>query len=61
VANWMAHVRMQNAAEVTRWYLPGSHSLKTFLLENKPGGGGVASLRLTPRARHLPSSCLKCR
>lgn len=60
VVDWMQHVLDPQTGRVGRWYLPGSHSLN-FLLENALGGGGVASLRIDPQARPLPSSCWSSR
>ena len=54
----MDHVLDPIHGRVERWYLPGSHSLN-FLLENALGGGGIASLRIDPRARPSPSNCWK--
>ena len=58
VANWMAHVLDAERGKVTRWYLPGSHSLN-FLLENSLGGGGVASLRIDPQGKAFAQQLLE--
>ena len=50
VAQWMQHVLDGQSGKVSRWHLPGSHSLN-FLLENALGGGGVASLRIDPQGK----------
>jgi hypothetical protein len=58
VAEWMAHVLDSDLGQVTRWYLPGSHSLN-FLLENSLGGGGVASLRIDPQGKAFAQQLLQ--
>ena len=58
VAEWMAHVLDPQRGRVTRWYLPGSHSLN-FLLENSLGGGGVASLRIDPQGKAFAQQLLE--
>lgn len=58
VAEWMAHVLDPQHGRVTRWYLPGSHSLN-FLLENSLGGGGVASLRIDPQGKAFAQQLLE--
>ncbi|WP_373186862.1 acyclic terpene utilization AtuA family protein [Halopseudomonas sp.] len=58
VAEWMAHVLAPEQGKVTRWYLPGSHSLN-FLLENSLGGGGVASLRIDPQGKAFAQQLLQ--
>lgn len=58
VAEWMAHVLDADRGQVTRWYLPGSHSLN-FLLENSLGGGGVASLRIDPQGKAFAQQLLQ--
>lgn len=58
VADWMAHVLDPLQGRVTRWYLPGSHSLN-FLLEDSLGGGGVASLRIDPQGKAFAQQLLE--
>ncbi|MBZ9664818.1 DUF1446 domain-containing protein [Pseudomonas sp. LMG 31766] len=58
VANWMAHTLDAEQGRVSRWYLPGSHSLN-FLLENALGGGGVASLRIDPQGKAFAQQLLE--
>ncbi|WP_439888196.1 acyclic terpene utilization AtuA family protein [Pseudomonas sp. MBLB4123] len=58
VVDWMAHVLDPQLGRVSRWYLPGSHSLN-FLLENALGGGGVASLRIDPQGKALAQQLLE--
>ena len=58
VSEWMAHVLDPAAGQVTRWYLPDSHSLN-FLLENSLGGGGVASLRIDPQGKAFAQQVLE--
>ncbi|MBU1282673.1 MAG: DUF1446 domain-containing protein [Gammaproteobacteria bacterium] len=58
VAEWMQHTLDPQTAKVTRWYLPGSHSLN-FLLENALGGGGVASLRIDPQGKAFAQQLLE--
>ncbi|GGC96681.1 acyclic terpene utilization AtuA family protein [Halopseudomonas salina] len=58
VAQWMSHVLDADRGRVTRWYLPGSHSLN-FLLENSLGGGGVASLRIDPQGKAFAQQVLQ--
>ena len=58
VAQWMAHVLDGQSGKVSRWYLPGSHSLN-FLLENALGGGGVASLRIDPQGKAFAQQLLE--
>jgi len=57
VAEWLQHV-LDAHSKVTRWYLPGSHSLN-FLLENALGGGGVASLRIDPQGKAFAQQLLE--
>ncbi|ARU88797.1 acyclic terpene utilization AtuA family protein [Pseudomonas sp. M30-35] len=58
VAEWMAHVLQPAQSKVSRWYLPGTHSLN-FLLENALGGGGVASLRIDPQGKAFAQQLLE--
>ncbi|WP_339509797.1 acyclic terpene utilization AtuA family protein [Pseudomonas sp. RL_15y_Pfl2_60] len=58
VAEWMAHVLDPRQSKVSRWYLPGTHSLN-FLLENALGGGGVASLRIDPQGKAFAQQLLE--
>ena len=58
VAKWMAHTLDAEQGRVSRWYLPGSHSLN-FLLENALGGGGVASLRIDPQGKAFAQQLLE--
>lgn len=58
VSEWMTHVLDPRSGRVTRWYLPGSHSLN-FLLENSLGGGGVASLRIDPQGKAFAQQLLE--
>ena len=58
VAEWMQHVLDGQTSKVSRWYLPGSHSLN-FLLENALGGGGVASLRIDPQGKAFAQQLLE--
>ena len=58
VAEWLQHVLDAHTGKVTRWYLPGSHSLN-FLLENALGGGGVASLRIDPQGKAFAQQLLE--
>lgn len=58
VAGWMAHTLDAEHGRVSRWYLPGSHSLN-FLLENALGGGGVASLRIDPQGKAFAQQLLE--
>ncbi|SNS86494.1 Protein of unknown function [Pseudomonas segetis] len=58
VAGWMAHVLEPRQGKVSRWYLPGTHSLN-FLLENALGGGGVASLRIDPQGKAFAQQLLE--
>ena len=58
VAEWMQHVLDPQTAKVSRWYLPGSHSLN-FLLENALGGGGIASLRIDPQGKAFAQQLLE--
>jgi len=58
VAQWMGHVLDPQAGKVSRWHLPGSHSLN-FLLENALGGGGVASLRIDPQGKAFAQQLLE--
>jgi hypothetical protein len=58
VAEWMRHVLDPQTGKVSRWYLPGSHSLN-FLLENALGGGGVASLRIDPQGKAFAQQLLE--
>ena len=58
VAEWMQHVLDGQTGKVSRWYLPGSHSLN-FLLENALGGGGVASLRIDPQGKAFAQQLLE--
>ncbi|WP_079202558.1 acyclic terpene utilization AtuA family protein [Pseudomonas sp. CC6-YY-74] len=58
VAEWMRHTLDPQTGKVTRWYLPGSHSLN-FLLENALGGGGIASLRIDPQGKAFAQQLLE--
>jgi hypothetical protein len=58
VAEWMQHTLDAQTGKVSRWYLPGSHSLN-FLLENALGGGGVASLRIDPQGKAFAQQLLE--
>jgi hypothetical protein len=58
VADWMQHTLDSVHGKVSRWYLPGSHSLN-FLLENSLGGGGVASLRIDPQGKAFAQQLLE--
>lgn len=58
VAEWMQHTLDAHSGRVSRWYLPGSHSLN-FLLENALGGGGVASLRIDPQGKAFAQQLLE--
>jgi hypothetical protein len=58
VAEWMQHVIDGQTGKVSRWYLPGSHSIN-FLLENALGGGGVASLRIDPQGKAFAQQLLE--
>jgi len=58
VAQWLHHVLDADTGKVSRWYLPGSHSLN-FLLENALGGGGVASLRIDPQGKAFAQQLLE--
>ncbi|TWC39052.1 uncharacterized protein DUF1446 [Pseudomonas sp. SJZ079] len=58
VAEWLQHVLDAQTGKVSRWYLPGSHSLN-FLLENALGGGGVASLRIDPQGKAFAQQLLE--
>ncbi|MFP6801282.1 MAG: acyclic terpene utilization AtuA family protein [Pseudomonas sp.] len=58
VAEWMQHALDPQTGKVSRWYLPGSHSLN-FLLENALGGGGVASLRIDPQGKAFAQQLLE--
>ncbi len=58
VAEWMQHVIDGQTGKVSRWVLPGSHSLN-FLLENALGGGGVASLRIDPQGKAFAQQLLE--
>ncbi|MEO4048161.1 acyclic terpene utilization AtuA family protein [Pseudomonas sp. CAU 1711] len=58
VAGWMGHSLDAQSGKVSRWYLPGSHSLN-FLLENALGGGGVASLRIDPQGKAFAQQLLE--
>ncbi|WAC43915.1 DUF1446 domain-containing protein [Pseudomonas sp. SL4(2022)] len=58
VAEWMQHTLDEQTGKVSRWYLPGSHSLN-FLLENALGGGGVASLRIDPQGKAFAQQLLE--
>ncbi|CAD5110155.1 acyclic terpene utilization AtuA family protein [Zestomonas carbonaria] len=58
VAEWMEHVLDPQTGRVSRWYLPGSHSLN-FLLENALGGGGIASLRSDPQGKAFAQQLLE--
>ena len=58
VAQWFQHVLDPHTGKVSRWYLPGSHSLN-FLLENALGGGGIASLRIDPQGKAFAQQLLE--
>lgn len=58
VAEWMQHALDLQTGKISRWYLPGSHSLN-FLLENALGGGGVASLRIDPQGKAFAQQLLE--
>lgn len=58
VAEWMQHVLAPQTGRVSRWHLPGTHSLN-FLLENALGGGGVASLRIDPQGKAFAQQLLE--
>ncbi|WP_435605374.1 acyclic terpene utilization AtuA family protein [Pseudomonas knackmussii] len=58
VAEWMQHVLDPQHGRVSRWYLPGTHSLN-FLLEHALGGGGVASLRIDPQGKAFAQQLLE--
>lgn len=58
VAQWMGHSLDAQSGKVSRWHLPGSHSLN-FLLENALGGGGVASLRIDPQGKAFAQQLLE--
>ncbi|MGE8499487.1 MAG: acyclic terpene utilization AtuA family protein [Pseudomonas sp.] len=58
VAEWLGHVLDAKSGIVSRWYLPGTHSLN-FLLENALGGGGVASLRIDPQGKAFAQQLLE--
>ncbi|MFJ3049596.1 acyclic terpene utilization AtuA family protein [Pseudomonas nitroreducens] len=58
VAEWMQHVLDPQVGRVSRWHLPGAHSLN-FLLENALGGGGVASLRIDPQGKAFAQQLLE--
>jgi hypothetical protein len=58
VAEWLQHVLDAPTSQVSRWYLPASHSLN-FLLENALGGGGVASLRIDPQGKAFAQQLLE--
>jgi hypothetical protein len=58
VADWMQHLLDPQTGRVSRWYLPGTHSLN-FLLENALGGGGVASLRIDPQGKAFAQQLLE--
>ncbi|MBF7731608.1 acyclic terpene utilization AtuA family protein [Pseudomonas sp. N040] len=58
VAEWLQHILDPQTGRVSRWYLPGSHSLN-FLLENALGGGGVASLRIDPQGKAFAQQLLE--
>lgn len=58
VAEWMQHALDAQTGKVSRWHLPGSHSLN-FLLENALGGGGVASLRIDPQGKAFAQQLLE--
>ncbi|MCE4069784.1 MULTISPECIES: acyclic terpene utilization AtuA family protein [Pseudomonas] len=58
VAEWMQHVLDPQVGRVSRWHLPGSHSLN-FLLENALGSGGVASLRIDPQGKAFAQQLLE--
>lgn len=58
VAEWLQHVLDAQTGKVSRWYLPGSHSLN-FLLENALGGGGVASLRIDQQGKAFAQQLLE--
>lgn len=58
VAEWMQHMLDEQTGRVSRWHLPGTHSLN-FLLENALGGGGVASLRIDPQGKAFAQQLLE--
>lgn len=58
VAEWMQHVLDPQLGRVSRWHLPGTHSLN-FLLENALEGGGVASLRIDPQGKAFAQQLLE--
>ncbi|MGP3789264.1 acyclic terpene utilization AtuA family protein [Pseudomonas sp. B392_1p] len=58
VVDWMQHLLDPITGRVSRWYLPGTHSLN-FLLENALGGGGVASLRIDPQGKAFAQQLLE--
>ncbi len=58
VAEWMQHVLDPQVGRVSRWHLPGTHSLN-FLMENALGGGGVASLRIDPQGKAFAQQLLE--
>ncbi|OEO26130.1 terpene utilization protein AtuA [Pseudomonas sp. J237] len=58
VAQWFSHVLDSPHSKVSRWYLPGTHSLN-FLLSNSLGGGGVASLRIDPQGKAFAQQLLE--
>ena len=58
VADWMQHLLDPQTGRVSRWYLPGTHSLN-FLMENALGGGGVASLRIDPQGKAFAQQLLE--
>ncbi|NNN24064.1 MULTISPECIES: acyclic terpene utilization AtuA family protein [Pseudomonas] len=58
VAEWMQHVLDPQLGRVSRWHLPGTHSLN-FLLENALGGGGIASLRIDPQGKAFAQQLLE--
>ncbi|SDN93102.1 acyclic terpene utilization AtuA family protein [Pseudomonas jinjuensis] len=58
VADWMQHLLDPVTGRVSRWYLPGTHSLN-FLLENALGGGGIASLRIDPQGKAFAQQLLE--
>ena len=46
------------AGSVTRWELPGFHSLN-FLLRHALGGGGIASLRMDSQGKAFAQQLLE--
>jgi hypothetical protein len=58
VAEWMQHLLDPQSGKVSRWYLPGSHSLN-FLLDHALGGGGMASLRSDPQGKAFAQQLLE--